>query len=233
VALLTGLGLVWSQIWLTRRTNRLVSPGLLMASIAGLATLIWLVSALALAGAHLSYARDRGSAPVEALARADIAALRAHADESLTLIDRRGDDSYEQDFRTVERQLGPGNGTLLGVAAATAQGSPGGSAAASALHSAPTWFAVHKQVRSLDDSGKYGTAVTLAIGSGPVSSGVLFGHLDTDLTSAIGADQTAFRTGAQAAQGDLAGLEAGVIVLTVVMAGGCVFALSRRLAEYR
>src|SRR5215472_3512588 len=220
VAAITGFGLLWSQLWLTRRTNRLVNSGLLLATVAGLVMLIWLVSALSIARTHLISARDRGSAPVEALARADIAALQAHADESLTLIDRSGDDSFQQDFLVWQKRLGPGRGTLLTFAASLAHGSPGGSRARAAASGAPAWFAVHRRVRSLDDNGKYTAAVRLAIGSGPADSGGLFGRIDTDLTDAIAADQSAFRTAAVAGQNDLAGLEAGIIVLSVLMAAG-------------
>jgi hypothetical protein len=120
VALIAGFGLFFSQRWLARRTHRMVNLGLLLASAAGLASLIWLVSALAIAGSRLTAARDNGSAPVEALARADIAALQAHADESLTLIDRSGDDSFQQDFVSLRRRLGPGPNTLLRAAATAA-----------------------------------------------------------------------------------------------------------------
>src|SRR6202043_43968 len=76
-----------------------------------------------IARVQLLDARDHGSAPVEALAQADIAALRAQADESLTLINRGGDDANQADFLRVERQLGPGPGTLLTQAAGEARGS--------------------------------------------------------------------------------------------------------------
>jgi hypothetical protein len=233
VAVIIGFALIWCQFWLTRRTNRILSPGLLAASAAGLASLIWLVISFSLAAAHTISARDQGSTPIEALARADISALQAHADESLTLIDRSGDDSFQADFLMLQKRLGPGTGTLLTTAAAAAQGSPGGSAAASAARGATTWFTVHQQVRSLDDGGNYLPAVQLAIGSGPRSSGALFGRLDSGLTDAISKDQAAFRSSAQAAQGDLTGLEVGVIVLSLLMAAGCARGITRRLAEYR
>ena len=233
LAVITGSGLLWAQVWLTRSTNRLINPGLLLASIAGLVTLIWLATALSLAAAHLMSARDRGSAPVEALARADIAALRGHADESLTLIDRSGDDSFQKDFLSLQQRLGPGQGTLLTAAANGAQGSPGGRLAASAARTAAGWYAVHKRVRSLDDSGHYSAAVQLAIGSQPGDSGDFFGRLDTELGGAIAADQAAFRTAALAGQSDLAGLETGVIVLSVLMAAGCTWGIFRRLADYQ
>jgi len=233
IAVIAGIGLFWSQLWLTRQTRRLVNPGLLLASIAGIVALIWLVSALSVARSHLIFARDRGSAPVEALARVDIAVLQAHADESLTLIDRSGDDSFQADFLALQQRLGPGRDTLLTVAAAVAHGSPGGSLAASAARTVPAWLAVHKRVRVLDDNGHYTSAVRLAIGSRPADSGAFFRHIDTDLTGAMAADQAAFRTAALAGHGDLVGLEAGVVALSVLMAASCIWGITRRLGEYR
>jgi hypothetical protein len=233
VAVLAGVALYRSQRWLTARTHRIVNPGLLLASLAGLASAIWLLSAVTVARANFDVARDQGSAPVEAMARADIAALQAHADESLTLISRGGDTSYQQDFLSLQRRLGPGTGTLLSTASTLAHGSPGGSQAAAAARGAPAWFSTHARVRLLDNGGRYTDAVHLAIGSGAGSSGVLFDRLDSHLTSAIHADQAQFRSAATAGQGDLAGLEAGVIVLAVIMAAGCALGISRRLAEYR
>jgi hypothetical protein len=235
VALIAGLSLVAGQRWLARRTNRIVNPGLLIASVAGLVSLVWLVTALTVARTHLDAARDHGSAPVAALARAETAALQAHADESLTLIDRDSFavDSFESGFVSLQRRLGPGPGTLLTDAAAAAQGSPGASQAAAAVGDAPTWYIAHRQVRSLDDSSQYTRAVQWAIGNSPAGSGSLFGVLDADLTGAIAADQASFRSAAQQGRDDLAFLEAGMIVLSLVMVAGCAWGISRRLAEYR
>jgi prolyl-tRNA editing enzyme YbaK/EbsC (Cys-tRNA(Pro) deacylase) len=235
VALIAALLLAAGQWWLARRANRIVNPGLLIASIAGLASLVWLVTALTVARTHLIAARDHGSAPVEALARAETAALQAHADESLTLINRDtfADDLSQADFVSQQKRLGPGPGTLLTDAAAIARGSPGGPQAAAALGDAPTWYIAHQQVRSLDDSGHYTAAVHWALGNSPAGSGHLFGVLDTDLTGAIAADQASFRSAAQQGRDDLAFLEAGMIAASLVMVAGCAWGISRRLAEYR
>jgi hypothetical protein len=184
---------------------------------------------------NLDAARDHGSAPVEALAQAETAALQAHADENLTLIDRDyfTADSFQADFLAQQRRLGPGPGTLLTEAAATAQGSRGGPQAAAALRDAPAWFAAHQEVKSLNDSGYYTAAVGNALGVAPADSGYRFARLDADLTGAIAADQASFRSAAQQGRDDLAFLEAGMIVMSLVMATGCAWGISRRLAEYR
>jgi hypothetical protein len=233
VALIAALVLAAGQWWLARRSNRIVNPGLLVASVVGLASLIWLVTALTVARTNLGAARDHGSTPVEALARAETAALQAHADESLTLIDRAGDDSFQGDFVSEQKRLGPGPGTLLTGAAAAAHGSPGEQKAVAALGDAPTWYIAHQQVRSLDDSGHHLAAIQWTLGNSPADSGSLFGILDTDLTSAIAADQASFRSVAQQGRNDLVFLEAGMIAASLVMVAGCGWGISRRLAEYR
>jgi hypothetical protein len=232
VALIATVVLVGVQRRLARRTRRVLNHGLVIATAAGLISLAWLVVGLSVARAQFSDARDHGSAPVQALARADIAALRAHADESLTLIHRSGQDAYQTDFMAVQKQLGPGRGTLLTAAVTAASRSPAALPTASAAAAAPAWYAVDKRVRALDDGGNYEAAVQLAIGPGPSSSGRLFRRLEARLTTAINAGQAEFRSAARSGQGALVGLEAGMIVAALVMVAGCAWGLTRRLAEY-
>jgi hypothetical protein len=233
VSLIVGYVLVRAQRWLTRRTHRVVNYGLLTASAVGVIALVWLIAGVTVARVRLLDARDHGSAPVAALAQADISALRAHADESLTLIGRSGDDSFQADFLVVQKDLGPGPGTLLSTAADTARGSPGAVAAQRAAAQAPVWFGIHRQVRRLDDSGNYNGAVQLAIGSAPASSATAFRRLEASLTTAISADQAAFSSSARSGRDALAGLEAGMIVASIIMAAGCAYGLARRIAEYQ
>jgi hypothetical protein len=233
LAIVAAYVLLRAQRWLARRTHRVFNRGLLAASAVGLVSAAWLFGALTLARGHLLDARDHGSAPVEALARADIAALRGHSDESLTLVDNDGDDAFQKDFLAVAKQLGPGPGTLLTGAADAARGSAGARQAAAAAAGAPAWYAVHGQLRFLDDTGQHAAAVQLAIGSGPGDSGRLFARLDTGLASAIGQDQNAFRAAGQTGRDDLAGLEIGMIAASLLMAAGCAWGLVARLAEYR
>jgi hypothetical protein len=222
-----------AQRWLSRRTHRMLNIGLALTSVAAVVSLLWLAAALVLARSDLLRAADQGSRPVEVLARADIAALQAHADESLTLIDNSGDDSYQADFVTVQHRLGPGSGTLLSDAATAAAGSPGAAPAAAAQAAGTEWFAAHRRVRSLDDSGAHTAAVQSATGSGPLDSGTRFRRLEGDLTEAIGADQAVFRSDALSGRHAFTGLEAGVIIAAMLMVAGCVRGLSLRLAEYR
>jgi len=233
VAVIVGFALYRAQRWLFRRTHRRLNPGLMVASVAGLASLLWLGIALGVARADLLQARTHGSTPVAALAQADIAALQARADESLTLIDAQGNDTFQQDFVRVQHRLGPGPGTLLTDAAMAARGSPAAGPARAAAATATTWYGVHRTVRSLDDNGHHTQAILLVTGHGPGHSGTLFTHLDDSLTRAIHADQAVFQKHAVAGSNAFIGLEAGVIVLALIMAAGCARGFTTRLAEYR
>ena len=147
-AVIVGYVLYRAQRWLLRRTHRRLNVGLVVASVAGVISLLWLAIALTVARGDLLQARDHGSTPVAALAQADIAALRARADESLTLIDAQGDDSFQADYLAIQHRLGPGPGTLLTNAARAAQGSPGGGSALAATTAATAWYKAHKTVRA-------------------------------------------------------------------------------------
>ena len=228
VAVVFGLGvglvLYRSSRWLSRRTHRRVNYGLLVMALAGCVSLVWLASAFAVGRAELVDAQQHGSAPAEAFARADVAALRAHADESLTLIDNSGDDSYQQDFIAQQKLLGPGPGTLLAAAAAT--GGDGRAAAADAR----AWYQAHTALRALDDSGNHPAAVRSALQGG---AAVSFARLTADLSNGINADQAVFASRARGGRDAFTGLAVGMIVASLIMAAGCAWGLNRRLAEYR
>ena len=153
-----------------------------------------------------------------------MAALQAHADESLTLIDNSGDDSYQQDFLAQQKLLGPGPGTLL--AAIQASAANGDSVAADAQ----AWYRAHAALRAQDDGGKHAAAVTSALTGGSATS---FARLSAALSDGIDAHQAVFASSARGGRDAFTGLAAGMIVASLVMVAGCAWGLSRRLAEYR
>jgi hypothetical protein len=234
VAVVIGLGfgyvLYRSWRWLTRHTHRRVNYGLLVAAVAFAVSLVWLAGAFAVGRTELLHAQQQGSAPAEAFARADVAALRAHADESLTLIDDSGDDSYQNDFVAQQKLLGPGPGTLLGVVEASTGHRSAGSAAAA---DAQAWYRAHAALRTLDDSGEqngHAAAVQSALTG---DAAVKFAALSAALSDGISTHQAAFASSARSGRDAFTGLAAGMIVASLVMVAGCAWGLNRRLAEYR
>jgi len=190
--------------------------------------LAWLVVALAGGRADLLRATGHGSAPAETLAQADIAALQARGDETLNLISRTGDADFQQDFGAAQGTFG----TLLAAAGQQSSASAAGPIAA-ARQDAKAWFAVNQRAQALDKAYDYGAETRLVIGSSPGTAGTLFGRLEDDLDAAIRVGQVVFADSAAAGSGAFTGLEAGIVVLALVMVVGSAWGLSRRLAEYR
>jgi hypothetical protein len=233
VGLAIGYLLYRTSRWLARRTHRTVNFGLLAAGVAMLVSLAWLAIVFTGARGDLLTAQARGSVPVGALARADIAALQAHDDESLTLIDNTGDDTYQANYVMKQKALGPGPGTLLTAAVTAAAGSPAAATASAAAAHAQEWYQAHAKLRALDDGGNHAAAVASALGSGTGDAGGRFAAFSSDMASGISADQTAFAASASAGENMYTGLEAAVIALALLMAAGCAWGLSRRIVEFR
>ena len=250
------IALLWVQRWLASRTRRVLNRGLAAASLGAVLSLAWLLGSFVTARASLVTAHDHGAAAAQSLVQAEIAVLQARADESLTLINRSGDDASEADFKQAARQLGPGDGTLLSAALAAGSGSPGYRQATAAGSAATTWYAVHRAVRGLDNGGDYPDAVYLAIGSGPsaspaviqqqeavlavkagpahpATSAAAVAAVEADLTGAISADQAAFTASASSGDAALGGLPAGMVIVPLLMAAACAWGLTQRIAEYR
>jgi hypothetical protein len=187
-----------------------------------------LVVALAGGRSDLLQATTHGSGPAQTLAQADITALQARGDQTLNLISRTGDANFQQDFHAAQTRL---SSELSSASAQSA--SDGAAQIAAAGHTATAWFAVNQRAQQLDAAADYGAETQLEIGSGPGTAGTLFSQLESDLEAAINAGQTVFASNAAAGSGAFDGLEAGIITLAVIMAVGCGWGLTRRLAEYR
>jgi hypothetical protein len=95
------------------------------------------------------------------------------------------------------------------------------------------WYATNDHVYRLDVSAAYADETSLVIGSGPGSSAPGFARVETDITHAITQDQRAFHADAVAGSDAFGPLEAVIILAAVLMAAGCAWGLSQRLAEYR
>jgi hypothetical protein len=222
IALLFGLGLLYvlwrASRWLTRRTNRVFNSGLVLATVLGVVSLAWLAAAFFIGRGDLLNAQQHGSVPAQAYARAEVAALQAHADESLTLINNTGDDSYQADFLAQKKLLGPGSGTLLA------------SLSAQAGTQAQAWYLAHAALRAQDDGGQHPAAVATALSGEAFKT---FTALSGTLSQGIEASQAVFASSARSGRDDFTGLTEGMIVASLAMAVGCAWGLSRRLAEYR
>jgi hypothetical protein len=233
LALAIGFVLFRAQRWLWHHMHRRVSYGLLGASLVLAVGVLWLVVAFAVARSDLQRGIGHGSTPAETLAQAAIDAQQIRGDELINLISRSGDTTFVKDFTSVRSQLGPGPGTLLASAAATSPGGAGAQWIAAASRDVQAWYGVNSQAYALDKDARYAQETDLVTGPGAGKSTAGFDRVETDLSRAIAADQVIFQGSATSGENAFTGLEAGIIVIAVLMALGCAWGLNIRLAEYR
>jgi hypothetical protein len=234
LAVVTGFALYRAQRWLTRRTNRVFSPGLVLASVLLAVSVIWLAAGFLGARSDLDRGLGHGSGPAESLALASIGAQQIRGDAVLNVISRSGNASFADDFRDISHQVGPGPGSWLGrAAAAQDSGGKGAALVAAAERNATTWYTANEEVYRLGTASDYAAERNLVVGTGSGSTAAGYTALEADLTGAIGADQAVFESGATTGAHALDPLAGVVIAASLLMAVCCGWAVSRRLAEYR
>jgi hypothetical protein len=216
VLLLAALGL--TQVYLTRRTNRLLNVGLLVATGAAFVALVWVTLASVFVINDVDDSRTGGSSRVDVLAQARIATLTARGEETLTLVARGSGQNYEKNYVEVSQRLED----LLEEAGRIAPSE----SVESAMRHFRDWQATHQRIRQADDSGQYTEAVALIAEPS-------FDRLDADLVTAINQARQNFSSEIAAARAALAGTVAGVLVLALICAVSSSMGLWQRLKEYR
>jgi hypothetical protein len=228
--------LVATQIYLKRRTNRVLNVGLLVATVAVAVAVLWGSTAMIVQGVLVGSASEDGTEHVDVLVQARLTALQARGDETLTLVARGSGGAYQQEFAQLSGQLvgADGRSGLLGRAAAGAQGQPSAEHVDAARQDATAWLEAHERVRELDESGDYAQAVSVAIeGGNPQSAAAAFSRLDRNLGEAIFAGRQVFLDDTTNAGRALTLLAPGVAVLFVIAALGVTMGIRERLMEYR
>jgi hypothetical protein len=232
LALVTAIALYRAQRWLTRRTNRVLSPGLVIASLLLVISVIWLAAGFLAARSDLDGGISSGSAPAQNLALASIDVQRIRGDAVLNVISRSGSASFQDDFLATSKQVGPGSGSLLAAAAAAQQaGGRGAALVATAERDASAWYTANNQVYKLGLAANYTAEQNLVVGA--TSTATAYKALETDLAQAITADQAVFNSAAADGADSLGPLAGVVIAASLLMAICCGWAVRRRLAEYR
>ncbi|MFD9971975.1 hypothetical protein ACFWZR_05000 [Streptomyces sp. NPDC059017] len=228
-------GLVWAQRRNYLRTNRVFNPGLLAATAASAAVLLWLGIGHAVARAGLDEARADGQESLKVLNDARISSLKARANENLTLVARGAvltadgkSDKYESDYTAGMSSLT----ASLGRAGRLADDGAGRTPVADAVSAASEWRNRHKDAGETDRAGDYDGALAKVIGS-EGSTGQCFDRVDAALEKALAHEQAEFTESAEGGRGALAGLPVGAAVLAVLAAAGAVLGIGRRLSEYR
>ena len=232
LAVVTGIAFYLAQRWLYRRTSRVFSPGLALASVVLFGSVIWLLAAFFGARADLDRGIGHGSAPAQDVALASIGVQQIRGDSVLNVISRSGNASFSEDFTKTSTNVD----TWLSAAASaqdTGQGNNGASPVAAAQRDTTSWYAANKQVYTLGVNGDYAGERALVVGSVPGNTVTGYNALEGDLSAALKADQDVFNSAVASGADALDPLTGGIAAASLLMALGCGWAITRRLAEYR
>ncbi|MFI5804521.1 hypothetical protein [Streptomyces sp. NPDC051561] len=227
----------WSQRRNYLRTHRVFNHGLLGASVASVAVLLWLAVGHAVAASDLDDSRKNGQESLKVLSDARINSLQARANENLTLVSRGAvttadnKDKYEVEYASNMAALVQ----RLDDAKRLADNNEGRTPVGQAVTSVGNWKTRHGEARTHDDLGDYKKALDKVIGEGPgsESTGETFAQVDKALEQALNWEQREFTEAAESGRGALSGLTIGALVLAVLAAGAALLGIGRRLAEFR
>ena len=214
VALLVVL--VLAQRWLSRRFHRTWNVALAVATVIVLALGIWFTVALTTQTNGVNTAQANGSRPLSTFTQARILALRARADDELTLLTRDSDPSYQADYRSTAADLG-----LLLDTPASSSGTAGSSVRTQLARAKATfgsYASLHSQIRHDDLGGNLAGAVALASGTSASDLPAISSDLNSDLADGITASQATFVDATSGAASDLDGLIWGLAVGAILVA---------------
>jgi hypothetical protein len=218
---LVALGAV--QLWLARRTHRVLNTGLAAASVALLVGGV--VAAAAVLGGN-GVARSVASGPYAATVATSEAlslATDAKSMESFTLIKRGSGADFEESYQT----------SLTDARALLAQADAASDTSSDLRPLLDAWDEKHAAIRELDDGGRWDDAVTAATATGEDSAGAAFTAFSAEAQTDVAATSSAAvdRLGSAATTAQIAAWVA--LVLGVAGAVAAAAGMNVRLKEYR
>ena len=220
IGVMTLLALLKVQLGLLQRTNRILNPLLVPATLLIAAVVGYLVVGPVVRGQTLDKAETGGYDAIATTSRIQTAAFDLQSQLSLQLLEGTGD-NLDPLFAEVE--------TTIDQLAAGAD-SPREDAAAVTL--AVRWDRYKeaaRRIESLQNAGDAEAAVALFQGEGLSS----FNGLNTAIESALSDNRTQFLTGVNDAANAVGTTPYLTIVLPVLAALAIMLAIQRRLGEYR
>lgn len=222
------LALIFTQTYLSRRTQRTFNLPLVAATAVTLVFTVASVAILITQQDRLDSAANQGTRPMTSIAESRILALQARGDEALTLAARAGYGPNEKDFGLVSDRLLRAHGPMVnsyGLLDADL-----GATMRRASTGFERYVAAHQDVRALDDNGDYDGAVKLAIGPETTKT---FEGVRADLDSAMENRKEFFTDEIDAAGNGLGLLTVGGPVLALAICVLAFLGLRARLEEYR
>ncbi|MFE6750439.1 hypothetical protein ACFVGM_31625 [Kitasatospora purpeofusca] len=242
LGLLALTGLVWVQLTLFRRTNRVFNIGLVAATASVLAAVLWLTVAANGAATALARGDREGGVPLRALNAARVDVLTARLAENLHYVARGSSGVYADLWSKTTEHLftsDPGRDTGPGTLVQAQSLAPreAGAKLAQAMADYQQWRERHTAATKLENDGDYQAAldatVTAREADAPKTAEAAFAATDRELAEAAVLEEGEFRDAALGVDGDLRTAAAAIAVLGLLAAAAALGGLGRRLAEYR
>jgi hypothetical protein len=202
--------LLWGQIFLFKRTRRVVNVPLAVSTLLTFGYTVYAISTFGQANTDLKIAKEDAFESIHALWRARAIAFDANGDESRFLLDKERAAQHEKVFRDrvalltttpspsqadvslLQRGNAP---TFKGLFADELRnGTFDGERAAAVLmvQQFARYYAIDVRIRSLEKAGQHQEAIQLCIGSGANESNAVFAGFDEALEKVIAINKREF-----------------------------------------
>lgn len=221
--------LVGTQVYFSRKSRRRFNLGLILASIAVAAALLWLLTVGLVSALATGRALDAGAEPLHELTEARIMAQQARTVETLTLARR---DSTAEDNVTFTRKVDALRDTLERLQNDD-RARVNSDVLTAALDSRQQWVAAHTRMYNSLGNGDFNSAAAITIGAGEQDSAAEYGRLDHELWQGIVDSRTNLRSDVSYASRVLAASAPGMTVLAVLGVAGIFIGFWPRLREYQ
>jgi hypothetical protein len=249
-----GLGLLGLQVFLYRRTRRILSLPLVAATLLSVIFAGYLAVRFASARSSLRVAKEDAFDSIHALVRARAVAYDANGDESRFLLDYPPTHGFEESFRKKVATLTsqplaqpPTQAALRARKRAGTSASGTGlfldelnnvtfdgeyTSAARMVSAFRDYMTIDGRIRKLASTGRMPEAIELCIGDKPDESNAAFDRFDAGLMSTLEINRTAFDHEMDATTRDLGRAEVLSFVFAGLIAGLTWLGLRPRLREY-
>lgn len=247
--ILVGIGflavLVLVQIYLFKRTHRVLNPGLMLAAILFTASLIYSTGSLNSIKRDLDVAKNDAFTSINALWNAKSTAYNAKSIQSLYLLHEgtgivqtadtiNFDSSSKRIYSTPNAALGEGESEgYLNAALKNITSKDARTSTEDAITSWVTYVEIDRDVHSYEYDSRHAEAVALSVGNEPGQGNFQFERFDKTLTESININKNSFDNSINSAFKTLNILPYVIIVILLLVAAACMLGMKPRLNEYR
>lgn len=233
-AVVLFVALVQAQIYLRRRTKRVLNVGMAAATVMSVLLIAWTLFAVVTEGSQVSAAHERADA-LNTLAQARVTAFGAKSDESFALIARGNGAAQYKAFDTAVATLGAPDFTkgLLGTAAQRAGAGAEQSSISDAVTAFKAYLAAHTKIQQLDSGGQAQQAAAAALAGGPGTANGAFDTFDQAIQKVSGLTQQEFDAHIRSARRRVTGVAFGISLGFLIVAALVLYGVQQRIGEYR